>query len=168
MREPSSLPSLVVVKPTFLRLKLFYAAFVAIIFIASLFLALVMLDNGVSFLMLPKAPSDYLIGAAFIVVGVLAVAFSLVLLLPALNQFWLAVKLEHQGQIVEGMVVEKYLEKDKEGKHYGFIACVFNENYLLEQNVNTSQYEQLMEGDQIKIRCLPNNPAIARLEVAHT
>jgi hypothetical protein len=167
MDESSRTSTLIVVKPTFFRLKLFYAAFVTIIFIASLFLALVMLDNGISFLRLPATAFNYLIGAAFLLLGVLAVAGSLVILLPALTQLRLAIKLERQGLVVEGMVVEKYLENDKDGKRYGFIACVFNGNYLLEQNINTAEYMKLNEGDRINIRCLPNHSAIARLENAH-
>ena len=164
MNEPSPASPLVVVKPTFLRVKAFYTIFVAIIFIASLFLALVMLVNGISFLKLHGSASDYFIGAAFILVGAMALAGSLVIFLPALNQLWLAIQLERQGQVVTGTVIEKYLEKDKEGKRYGFITCVFNGNYLLEQNVPTNLYEQLMEGDGISIRCLPKNPNVARLE----
>jgi hypothetical protein len=156
--------TLIVVKPTFLRQKAFYALFVAIIFTGSIFLALVMLDNGFSFLRLPASPSNYLIGSAFILIGVLAVVGSLVIFLPALVQLWRAIKLECQGQVVKGVVVEKYLEKDKENKRYGFIACVFNGNYLLEQNIPTSLFEQLMDGDEIAIRCLPDNPNVARLE----
>jgi len=167
MNDSRSASTLIVVKPTFLRQKAFYAIFVAIIFIASLFLALVMLENGISFLRLPASLSNYVIGAAFILVGVLAIAGSLVIFLPALNQVRLAINLERQGQVVEGMVVEKYLEKDKDNKRYGFIACVFNGNYLLEQNINTTEYMKLNEGDQINIRCLPNNSTIARLENAH-
>jgi hypothetical protein len=167
MENPGTTSSLIVVKPTFFQSKLSYVAFVTIIFIASLFLALVMLDNGFSFLRLPASPSNYLIGSAFILIGVMAVAGSLVIFLPALVQLWLAIKLERQGQIVEGMVVEKYLQTDKGGKHYGFIACVFNGNYLLEQNVPTNVYERLIAGDGIAIRFLPQNPVIARLENSH-
>jgi hypothetical protein len=165
MENPGTTSSLIVVKPTFLRLKLLYSAFVLVIFLASIFLALVMLDNGISFFIQNQSTADLLIGSAFILVGVMAVGGSLVILLPALNQLWLAIKLERHGQLVEGTVVEKYLDKDKEGKHFGFVACVFNGNYLLEQNVVTDVYEKLMEGDNIEVRYLPQNPAIARLEV---
>jgi len=123
-----------------------------------------MLDNGISFFMENQSTVDILIGSVFILVGVMAVGGSLVILMPALRQLWLSIKLERHGQIVDGTVVEKYLEKDKEGKRFGFIACVFNGNYLLEQNVVTDVYEKLLEGDTIAIRCLPQNPAIARLE----
>lgn len=166
MNESPPATDLVVVKPTFLRLKLLYAAFVAVIFIASLFLALVMLDNGISFLRLHESASDYIIGMAFVLLGIMAVGGSLAILLPALNQLRLAINLERHGQVVEGVVVEKYLEKDKEEKRYGFIACVFNGNYLLEQNVVTAVYERLKEGDKIAIRCLPQIPLVARLENA--
>jgi hypothetical protein len=164
-----SIPSstLVVIRPTFLRLKLLYAAFVVVIFLASLFLAIVMLDNGFSYLMHAQNPSDNLVGIAFILVGVMAVAGSLVILLPALVQLWLAIKLERQGQTVEGIVVEKYLEKDKDGKRYGHIACAFNKDFLLEQNIIPSEYERLKAGDKITVRYLPQNPAIARLEDLH-
>jgi hypothetical protein len=164
MNESPRTPDLLVVKPTFLRLRLLYAAFVLVIFFASLFLALVMFDNGISFFQASDAESNVFIGSAFILVGVLAVGGSLVILLPALNQLWLAIKLERHGQVVDGTVIEKYLEKDKEERRFGFIACVFNGHYLLEQNVVTEVYEQLMEGDTIAIRCLPLNPAVARLE----
>jgi hypothetical protein len=164
MNESNPASTLIVVKPTFLRVKAFYTIFVAIIFIASLFLALVMLVNGISFLKLHGSASDYVIGAAFILVGAMALAGSLAIFLPALNQLWLAIQLERQGQVVEGTVIEKYLEKDKAEKRYGFIACVFNGNYLLEQNVPTSLYESLIVGDEIAIRCLPKNPNMARLE----
>jgi hypothetical protein len=167
MSDSQATSTLVVVKPTFLRQKAFYLFFVTIIFIASLFLALVMLDNGISFLRLPASPSNYLIGSAFILIGGLAVAGSLVIFLPALVQLRLTIQLERQGQIVEGMVVEKYLQTDKDGKHYGFIACVFKGNYLLEQNVPTNVYERLIEGDGIAIRFLPQKPIIARLENPH-
>jgi hypothetical protein len=165
MENPGTTSSLIVVKPTFLRLKLIYSAFVLVIFLASIFLALVMLDNGISFFMQNQSAADLLIGTAFILVGVMAVGGSLVILLPALNQLWLAIKLERHGQLVEGTVVEKYLDKDKEGKRFGFVACVFNGNYLLEQNVVTDVYEQLKEGDHIEVRYLPQNPLIARLDV---
>jgi hypothetical protein len=164
MNESPRATDLIVVKPTFLRLKLFYAAFVLVIFLASIFLALVMFDNGISFFQAPDGESNVFIGSAFLLVGVLVVGGSLAILLPALVQFWLAIKLERHGQVVEGTVIEKYLERDKQDKRYGFIACVFNGNYLLEQNVVTDVYEKLLEGDTIAIRCLPQNPAIARLE----
>ena len=166
MEKPRTTSSLIVVKPTFLRVKLLYAAFVMVIFIASIFLALVMLDNGLSFFRLSESPADLLIGGVFLFVGVMAVGGSLVILIPALRQVWLAITLERHGEIITGTVVEKFLEKDKEEKRYGFIACVFKGHYLLEQNVVTDVYEQLMEGDTIAIRCLPLNPAIARLENA--
>jgi hypothetical protein len=164
MNEFPRATDLIIVKPTFLRLKLFYAAFVLVIFLASIFLALVMFDNGISIFQASDAESNVFVGGAFILVGVMAVGGSLVILLPALVQLWLAIKLERHGQVVDGKVIEKYLEKDKEDKRYGFIACVFNDHYLLEQNVLTDVYESLMEGDSISIRCLPQNPAIARLE----
>lgn len=164
MNESSRVTDLIVVKPTFLRLKLLYAAFVLVIFFASIFLALVMFDNGISFFQAPDAESNVLLGSAFLLVGVMAVGGSLIILLPALVQLWLAIKLERNGQIVEGTVIEKYLEKDKDDKRYGFIACAFNGHFLLEQNVLTEVYESLMEGDTIAIRCLSQNPAIARLE----
>jgi hypothetical protein len=166
MENPGTTSSLIVVKPTFLRLKLLYSAFVLVIFLASIFLALIMLDNGISFFMQKQSTVDLLIGSAFILVGVMAVGGSLVILLPALNQLWLAIKLERRGQLVEGTVVEKYLDKDKEGKRFGFVACVFNGNYLLEQNVVTDVYEHLKEGEKIAIRCLSENPLVARLENA--
>ncbi len=166
MNESPPASDLVVVKPTFLQLKLLYAAFVLVIFFASIFLALVMLDNGISFFQAPDAASNVLLGSVFLLVGVMAVGGSLVILLPALNQLRLAINLERHGQVVDGVVVEKYLEKDKEEKRYGFVACVFNGNYLLEQNVVTEVYERLMEGDKIAIRCLPQNSIIARLENA--
>jgi hypothetical protein len=161
MNESPRATDLVVVKPTFLRLKLLYAAFVLVIFFASIFLALVMFDNGIFFF---QAESNVFIGSVFLLVGVMAVGGSLVILLPALVQLWLAIKLERHGQVVNGTVIEKYLERDKEDKRYGFIACVFNGHYLLEQNVLTDIYESLMEGDSISVRCLPQNPIIARLE----
>jgi hypothetical protein len=164
MNESPRATDLIVVKPTFLRLKLLYAAFVLVIFFASIFLALVMFDNGLSLFQAPGAESNVLLGSAFLLVGVMAVGGSLVILLPALNQLRLAINLERRGQVVEGVVVEKYLEKDKDEKRYGFIACVFNGNYLLEQNVTTDFYEGLKEGDKISLRCLPQNPLIARLE----
>ncbi len=164
MNESPRATDLIVVKPTFLRLKLLYAAFVLVIFFASIFLALVMFDNGISFFQAPDAESNVFIGSAFLLVGVMAVGGSLVILLPALVQLWLAIKLERQGQVVDGTVIEKYLEKDKDDKRYGFIACAFSGHFLLEQNVLTEVYESLMEGDTIAIRCLSQNPAIARLE----
>jgi hypothetical protein len=167
MNESPRSTDLIVVKPTFLRLKLLYAAFVLVIFFASIFLALVMFDNGISFFQSPDAESNVFIGSAFLLVGVMALGGSLAILLPALNQLRLAINLERRGQVVEGVVVEKYLEKDKEEKRYGFVACVFNGNYLLEQNVVTDVYEKLKEGDGIAIRCLPQNSLIARLENPH-
>jgi hypothetical protein len=167
MNESTPATTLTVIRPTFLRLKLLYAAFVGIIFIASLFLAIVMLDNGFSYLLYAENPSDNFIGIIFILVGVMAVAGSLVILLPALVQLRLAINLESHGQKVEGIVVEKYLEKDKEGRHYGHVACVFNQDFLLEQNIVQSKYQRLKEGDKIMVRCLPRNPAIARLEDMH-
>lgn len=164
MNSSSAPVSLVLVKPTFLRLKLLYSAFVFVIFVASIFLAMVMFDNGISFFRQKLSFVDVAIGSAFILVGILAVIGSLALLLPALRQVWLAIQLERTGETVQGTVVEKYLEKDKEGKRYGFIACVFNDNFLLEQNVVTGVYESLKEGDTIAIRCLPQNSLIARLE----
>jgi hypothetical protein len=164
MNESPRATDLIVVKPTFLRLKFLYAAFVVVIFLASIFLALVMFDNGISFFQAPDAESNVFLGGIFLLVGVMAVGGSLVILLPALVQLWLAIKLERNGQVVDGTVIEKYLERDKEDKRYGFIACVFNGHFLLEQNVLTEVYEMLMEGDTIAIRCLPQNPAIARLE----
>lgn len=164
MDESSRPMDLIVVKPTFLRLKLLYAAFVLVIFFASIFLALVMFDNGISFFQAPGADSNVFVGSAFILVGVMAVVGSLAILLPALVQLWLAIKLERNGQVVDGTVIEKYLEKDKDDKRYGFIACAFNGHFLLEQNVLTEVYERLKEGDTIAIRRLPQNPAIARLE----
>jgi hypothetical protein len=164
MNESPRATDLIVVKPTFLRLKLLYAAFVLVVFLASIFLALVMFDNGISFFQAPGSESNVFIGSAFLLVGVMAVGGSLAILLPALVQLRLAIKLERNGQVVEGIVIEKYLEKDKDDKRYGFIACAFNGRFLLEQNVLTEVYESLMEGDAIAIRCLPQNPAIARLE----
>jgi hypothetical protein len=167
MSESRPASTLVVVKPTFLRSKAFYTLFVVIVFMGGLFLALAMLDNGISFLWLHRSASDLFIGTAFVVIAVLAVAGSLAIFLPAIKQLRLAISLERHGQVAEGLVIEKYLEKDKDGKRYGYIACVFNGNYLLEQNIPTSLYEQLKEGDTVKVRCLPQNPAIARLEDPH-
>lgn len=167
MNDSPRSTDLIIVKPTFLRLKLLYAAFVLVIFFASIFLALVMFDNGISYFQAPDAESNVLLGSVFLLVGVMAVGGSLVILLPALVQLWLAIKLERHGQIVDGTVIEKYLEKDKEEKRYGFIACAFNGHFLLEQNVLTEVYESLMEGDTIAIRCLTQNPAIARLEKSY-
>ena len=164
MDDQTNRPTLVVVKPTFLRLKLLYAAFVLVIFIASIFLALVMFDNGISFFKQNQSLVDWVIGSVFLLVGLMAVVGSLLILLPALRQLWLAIQLEQKGLMVEGTIVEKYLEKDKEGKRYGFVACVFNGNYLLEQNVVTTLYENMAEGDKVVVRCLQNNFNIARLE----
>jgi hypothetical protein len=163
--DDTSIPgSLILVKPTFLRSKVFYSLFVTIIFAASLFLALIMLDTGISFCRLNQSFSDYVLGSVFILVGVAAVGGSLAILLPAWNQLRQAVQLERKGKVMTGLVIEKYLGKDKDGKRYGFAACVFNSNYLLEQNIPTGLYERLKEGDSIAIRCLTENPAIARLE----
>lgn len=166
--DDTSIPdSLILVKPMFLRSKVFYSLFVTIIFVASLFLALIMLDTGISYYRLHQSFSDYVLGSVFILVGVAAVGGSLAILLPAWNQLRQAVQLERKGQVITGLVIEKYLGKDKDGQRYGFAACVFNSNYLLEQNIPTGLYERLKEGDSIAIRCLTENPAIARLENPH-
>ena len=164
MNESPRATDLIVVKPTFLRLKLLYTAFVLVIFFASIFLALVMFDNGISFFQAPGAGSNFFVGSAFILVGGMAVVGSLAILLPALVQLWLAIKLERKGRVVDGTVIEKFLKKDRDDKRYGFIACVFNGRFLLEQNVLSDVYERLLEGDTIAVRYLPQNPAIARLE----
>jgi hypothetical protein len=153
-----------VLEPTFLRLRLIYAAFSLVIFIASVFLAILMADNGLSNMLHAENSRSYIVGMAFLVGGVIAVIGSAVFLFPALVQVWLAFQLEREGVIIDAVVIQKRLEKDQNGRLFCFIVYSYNNEFYIKQAIIQAEYEQLKEGEMVKVRYLPKSPATARLE----
>jgi hypothetical protein len=153
-----------VITPTFLRLKLIYAAFTIVIFLASGFLAITMADSGLSNMAHAENSYATIVGMVFLVVGVIAIVGSSIILLQALIQVWLAFQLERKGQIIEAVVLQKRLEKDQKDNRYCFIVYSFNKEFSIKQSIPQAEYNLLTEGDTVKVRYLPKNPEIARLE----
>jgi hypothetical protein len=153
-----------VIQPTFLRLKLIYSAFAMVIFLASGFLAITMIDSGLANMTHAENSYGTMVGMLFLVVGVIAVVGASIILLQALIQVWLAIQLERKGQIIDAVVVQKRLEKDQKENRYCFIVYAFNKEFNIKQNISQAEYNLLSEGDMVKVRYLSKNPRIARLE----
>jgi len=147
--------------PTFLSLKAFYAALIATVFGISAFLALLLADSGLSNLRHDRA----LIGVGLLLAGLLVLSAGTLFLIPALAQLRLAIQLETAGKIVEGTLLEKRLEKDKKGDRYCFVVYAIDEKFRFKQAIPQATYLRLKEGDRIKVRYLPKDASVTRLEM---
>jgi asparagine N-glycosylation enzyme membrane subunit Stt3 len=146
--------------PTFLSLKAFYAALITAVFGVSAFLALLLADSGLSNLWHDRT----LLGSGLLLVGLFVLSIGVLFLIPALAQLRLAIQLEMAGKIVEGMLIEKRLEKDKKGNRFCYVVYAIDENFRFKQAIPQETYLRLKEGDKVNVRCLPKDTSIARLE----
>jgi uncharacterized protein (DUF58 family) len=147
--------------PTFLTLKALYAALVGVIFTASVFLAILLADHALASIQLAQ---NVVAGAVYFALALVFLLGGGLILLSALAQLWQAVKLERRGEVVEATLVEKRLEKDKKGNRYCFIVYSFNPEFRVKQSIDQEAYLRLKESDKLKVRYLPSNPVITRLE----
>lgn len=146
--------------PTLLTLKAYYAALLASIFGVSALLALLLADSGLTHF----RHAQPVTGTGLLLAGLFVLGIGTLLLIPALAQLRLAFLLETTGQVVEGTVLEKRLEKDKKGHRYCFILFAIDSNFRFKQAIPQEIYQRLEAGDQVKVRCLPRDASIARLE----
>ncbi len=146
--------------PTFLSSNLLYAGLLGCIFMASVFLTVIMFDSGLSNIY----HGGYTIGGGLMLLGLVVFIIGGGIFFPAAMQLWDAIQLERRGEIISAEIIEKRLEKDKKGRHYCFIVYAYDENFTIKQAIPQGQYQSLKIGDQVNVRCLPGASEIARLE----
>jgi uncharacterized protein (DUF58 family) len=156
-KETNSPPEL---SPTFLSLKAFYAALITAVFGVSAFLALLLADSGLSNLWHDRT----LLGVSLLLAGLFVLSIGVLFLIPALAQLRLAILLERAGEIVDGTVFEKRLEKDKKGNRFCYVVYAIDADFRFKQAISQETYLRLKEGEKVKVRCLPQDTSIARLE----
>jgi hypothetical protein len=161
MNTPSPKPE---IGPTFLSANILYASLLGSIFLASIFLAIIMADSGLTNIRHAADITRVVIGAFFLLFGLVVLLIGGGIFFPAAMQLWYAIQLERHGKIINAKIIEKRLEADKKGNYYCFIVYAYDENFTVKQSVRQDEYEELEVGDRVKVRSLPKAPEIARLE----
>ena len=88
---------------------------------------------------------------------------SVILSVGAWAQFQTARELEQSGSIVQGTIVDKWIEVIEGSKLYS-VTYRFGSNWEARTTIKPSAYEKLRVGDAVMVRFLPREPKISRPE----
>lgn len=103
-----------------------------------------------------------LMGGAFTVIGV-------VMIWAGLSSLRKAGQLAGQGQVAQGLVVDRWTEKDSDGDTVYVVAYRFNvpghSPITIAEYFQRNLFDKLLMGDVVRVRYLPDKPETCRLEV---
>jgi hypothetical protein len=95
--------------------------------------------------------------------GLFVLLLALILSVAAWGLFQTSRKLDREGSVTEGKIIDLWKEEFKKEVAY-YVAYQFGDGVRAWQTVEQSLYEQLRVGDAVMIRFLPGAPQFSRPE----
>ncbi len=128
-----------------------------IIFLIFLFIILASIGGFASLI---QEPSDVLPTLA---VGLALLIPTMIAGLLLLNRYRRAKRLDEQGQITQGQIVEAWVKASSDAPNEYYVIYQFGDGMQATQQVEDREFQKLNVGTAVAVRYLPDDPQCSRM-----